>query len=81
MLRRWLIRLSWSFLIVALALTYDSWRGQSGQGPYRPPWRITLQYAVAAVLFVLFIAGTKLRHRGEQEYRQGEQRDDEHRDK
>ncbi len=63
-MKRWLARLSWSFLIVALALAYDAWRG--GAGPVQhPEWRIQLQYLGALVFIILFMLGVKARHRGD----------------
>lgn len=61
-MRRWLARLSWSFLILGLALGYDAWRAHTGRGQPLPEWRIWLQYVAALVFIVLFMAGVKARH-------------------
>ena len=60
-MKRWLGRLSFSFLIIGLIL---GWHGYTEREKL-PQWRATLELAGAAVCIVLFIAGTRERHRGE----------------
>ena len=63
-LRRWLGRLSMSFLIVAACLAYSAWRGgQTGEVSHD---RATAYYAGASVSFALFLIGTRERHRPEE---------------
>ena len=56
--RRWLARLSFSFLIVAVYLAYTGYHHpELGQG------RKILFYVGAMLAFVLFLLGTRERHR------------------
>jgi uncharacterized membrane protein YtjA (UPF0391 family) len=59
--RRWLARLSFSFLIISIFLAYTGYRGAQdhtlGHG------RILLCYFASMVAFVLFLMGARERHR------------------
>ena len=59
--RRWLARLSFSFLIVAVYLAYTAYRGAENHQLSLPR---TVLFSVGAFLaFVLFLMGTRERHR------------------
>lgn len=64
-MRRWLARLSFSFIILALVLGWDAYRSWRGYTEPRAPWRIGVQFAGAAVCLVLGFVGVAQRHRGE----------------
>ena len=59
--RRWLSRLSFSFLVVAMFLGYTAYKG--AQSHLLSQGRVTLYYAIAGVSFVLFLMGTREKHR------------------
>ena len=62
-MRRWLARLSFSFIILALVLGWDAWRSLRGHTAPRPQWRIQVQFVAAAACVVLGLIGTAMRHR------------------
>ncbi|MDB5174712.1 MAG: hypothetical protein JWN51_3485 [Phycisphaerales bacterium] len=59
--RRWLARLSLSFLIIGLWLAYTGFRG--AQTHAFSHGRVMLCYVAAMLAFVLFAMGTRERHR------------------
>jgi len=60
--RRWLGRLSFSFLVVAFFLAWEGYkRYQAAAGA--ADWRIILYFAAAAASVVLGFAGLRERHR------------------
>ncbi|HWE92739.1 MAG TPA: hypothetical protein VG269_02090 [Tepidisphaeraceae bacterium] len=59
--RRWLARLSLSFLIVACWLVYTGFQGEQHHTFSRG--RVILCYVAAMLAFVLFVMGTRERHR------------------
>ncbi|MDB5353953.1 MAG: hypothetical protein JWN24_406 [Phycisphaerales bacterium] len=62
--RRWLARLSLSFLIIGLWLAYTGFRG--AQTHALSHGRVILCYVAAMLAFVLFAMGTRERHRPSQ---------------
>ncbi|MGE5612288.1 MAG: hypothetical protein ACM359_23775 [Bacillota bacterium] len=62
-MRRWLARLSFSFMILALVLVWDAYRALRGYGRILPAWQIYLEFAAAVVSFTLGMAGVRARHR------------------
>ena len=58
--RRWLARLSTSFLIIAVWLAYVAWKGQQTHALHQG--QILLCYGGAAVCFAMFIMGVRARH-------------------
>lgn len=60
--RRWLARLSFTFLILALVLGYDAYGSYRGFGRTMPIWRIYTEFAIALVCLILAFAGIKARH-------------------
>lgn len=72
-MRRWLARLSFSFIIVALVLGWDAWRSLREYTEPRPQWRIAVQFIAAAACLALGFAGTAMRHR---DIRQGNRLED-----
>lgn len=63
--RRWLARLSFSFLVLAGCLVWTAYRG--GQTQELSTSRITIFYALSIVSLVLFLLGTRERHRDRDE--------------
>ena len=62
-MRRWLARLSFSFLILAAALAYHTWSHRRDGVPLPGPQEKV--YYLISVLLVIFAAlGTRERHRG-----------------
>lgn len=60
--RRWLARLSFSFLILAL---WIFWLGYQGSRQHTlSPGRVTLCYVAGFMGLALFLMGTRERHRG-----------------
>lgn len=59
--RRWLARLSLSFLIIACWLVYTGFHGAQTHTFSRG--RVILCYVAAMLAFVLFVMGTRERHR------------------
>jgi heme A synthase len=59
--RRWLARLSFSFLILAVFLGYTAYRG--AQNHDLSHGRIALHLVAAALAFSLFLMGTREKHR------------------
>jgi len=59
--RRWLARLSFSFLIVAVCLGYTAYRGE--QSNALSHGRVMLYLFAAALAFSLFLMGTREKHR------------------
>ncbi len=62
-MRRWLDRLSFSFLILAAVLIWSGYRALRAPAVQTPAWRITLYFLGAGACLALFIAGVKQRHR------------------
>ncbi len=61
-MRRWLARLSFSFLIVAFVLAWQGYRLSQTEGR---SGRVTASYLGAAVCVGLALAGVRERHRRE----------------
>jgi hypothetical protein len=61
--RRWLGRLSFSFLIVSLWLIWLGYHGVHDRTMSQG--RVTLCYIAAFMAFSLFLMGTRERHRGD----------------
>lgn len=63
-MKRWLSRLSFSFLILAIVLIYEAYRGMSGRTdePMSPVWTATL-LALGVICFILGGVGLRERHR------------------
>ena len=59
--RRWLARLSFSFLIIAAFLAYSGYKGAHDHSLSQG--RVVLDYLCAMLAFVLFLAGVRARHR------------------
>lgn len=59
--RAWLARLSVSFLMIAAVLVYTGYRG--AQAHTLSNARVMLHYFAAMLAFVLFVMGTRERHR------------------
>ena len=59
--RRWLGRLSFSFLIVAIFLVYSGYRGMEQH--VVSPARAVFYFLGALLAFVLFLLGVRARHR------------------
>lgn len=59
--RRWLARLSMSFLIVAALLAYRGYR--AGQTHDLSPAQASICYIAAAMAFALFLMGVREKHR------------------
>jgi hypothetical protein len=62
-MKHWLARLSFSFLILAGVCAWEAYQTNIGRRPGAPEWRAALLYAIAAVLFVMFLLGVRERHR------------------
>ena len=60
--RRWLARLSFSFLIVGFFLAWQGWKLVQS-GPQGEQWRVLLYFAAALMSFVLGFMGVRERHR------------------
>lgn len=63
MMRRWLARLGFPFLVLAFVLAWEGRRASAGRGGSVDPDRVTLYYAGAAVLGAAGLAGVRERHR------------------
>lgn len=62
-MRKWLARLSFSFIILAAVLAWEAWRTRRGdRGPGRDRQAFALVTA-AAVCFALGLRGVRERHR------------------
>jgi hypothetical protein len=66
-MRKWMSRLTFSFLIIALACGYEAWQGFTGSRPARVAVLNYLLAIAAAAGLVLFLTAVKIRHRGEGE--------------
>lgn len=62
-MRAWLVRLSFSFLIVAVVLAWEAWQASAGRRPDAPAWRVPVFAMASAALFVLFGYSIRERHR------------------
>lgn len=61
-MRRWLARLSFSFLIIGGVLMWDVWRAMNGRGSPMGPWEMRLHFAGALLCIILGFTGIRLRH-------------------
>lgn len=62
-MRKWLARLSFSFIVVAAVLAWEGWRIRRGdRGPGRE-WQAYACIAGAAICFGLGLRGVRERHR------------------
>lgn len=62
MTRRWLARLSFSFMIIGFFLGWEGWK-LAQAGGVDAQWRVLLYLAAAALSFVLGFLGVRERHR------------------
>ena len=62
-MRRWLARLSFSFIIIACVLAYEAYKTMHAQESAAAGPRAMLLAAGAAVAFALGVAGVRERHR------------------
>lgn len=61
-MRRWLARLTFSFLIIAAFLFWSGYKAMTGQlGPV-PTWRTALYFLAGGMSLALFFAGLRVRH-------------------
>jgi hypothetical protein len=61
--QKWLARLSWTFLILAVLLGWSAYGSLRGYREPMPQWRIILDVALAAACFVLWAAGIRTKYR------------------
>lgn len=61
--RRWLARLSFSFLVIALFLAWAGYKRYQAGGSQGVDWRTLLDWFAAVVSAVLAFAGISERHR------------------
>ncbi|MCS7033795.1 MAG: hypothetical protein NZ561_07340 [Phycisphaerae bacterium] len=66
-MKRWLARLTFSFLAVGVACGYEAIEGFSGRRPGRSRATDTLLAVAAALGVVLFLAAVKARHGGNEQ--------------
>ncbi len=59
--RKWLVRLAFSFVVLAFVFGYQGWRLAHEGGE---TWRVYGSYALAVVFASLGLAGLRERHRG-----------------
>jgi hypothetical protein len=62
-MRKWLARLSFSFMIFAAVLAYEGYHIYHGQRGPRPAWMAYAFFAGAALCFGLALRGVRERHR------------------
>jgi hypothetical protein len=62
MTRRWLARLSFSFIIIGFFLAWQGWKLAQAAGA-ETQWRVLLYLVAAALSFVLGFLGVRERHR------------------
>ena len=62
-MRKWLARLSFSLIIVAVVLAYEGRQTLRGERDPRPAWAGYAFFAGAAVCFGLGLRGVRERHR------------------
>lgn len=67
-MRKWLARLSFSFIILAVLLVWDAYRALRGYGRVLPAWQIYLEFAAAVLSFALGMVGVRERHRPTREH-------------
>lgn len=61
-MRKWLSRLTFSFLIIAAACGFEAFEGFQGRRVDRPMW-LTIGLTIAAVVgFACFLAALRVRH-------------------
>ena len=60
--QKWLARLSWTFLVLAVLLAWTGYGAMRGYSKPMPAWRVTTQYALAGCFAVLWLMGVKARH-------------------
>ena len=65
MIRYWLGRASFSFLIVATFLVWEGYQISQGRLVPNKSWQMVLCYIGAALCFALFLVGAHERHRGQ----------------
>ncbi len=75
-MRKWLARLSFSFMIVAAVLAYEGYHTHHGNRPAHPNWAAYAFIAGAALSFGLGLRGVRERHRLLDEARRDDRRDD-----
>ena len=61
--RRWLARLSFSFLIIAFFLAWEGYKRYQATGSQGIDWHILLYWFAAALSVVLAFVGISERHR------------------
>ena len=62
-MRKWLARLSFSFMIFAAVLAYEGYHIYHGQRGSRPTWMAYAFFGGAALCFGLALRGVRERHR------------------
>jgi hypothetical protein len=66
LMRKWLSRLTFSFLIVALACGFEAYQGYADYRPSRAAsWNAVLSVA-SVVSFAMFLAAVRIRHGSDQ---------------
>jgi hypothetical protein len=66
-MKRWLGRLSFSFLIVGVVLAWESYQAHAGRRANVPPWRVPAFATASVILIALFFVGIRFRHRRDDE--------------
>ena len=61
--RRWLARLSFSFLVIAFFLAWEGYQRYRSLGPSGADWHVLLYWFAAALSSVLAFIGISERHR------------------
>ncbi|HRK30102.1 MAG TPA: hypothetical protein PLD59_03410 [Tepidisphaeraceae bacterium] len=61
-MRKWLSRLTFSFLIVAAACGFELSEGLQNRRPGRPGWQNVALGAAAVGAFAAFLASVRIRH-------------------
>lgn len=60
-MKRWMSRLSYSFLIIAAVLGYEIYRIVSGRRDPIPGWHLAIYIAAAAACLILGLIGMRIR--------------------
>jgi hypothetical protein len=63
-MQRWLVRFSFSFIIVGLLLLWETYK-ITRPGVEAAPWRVSIYLIGAAASFAVGAAGVRARHRGD----------------
>jgi hypothetical protein len=60
---RWLARLAFSFILVAVVFAWEGYRLRRGDRGPAPEWKIYAYFGAAALCFVAGLRGVRERHR------------------